>query len=252
MNAIKRATLICSAFLRSGKKLVVASSILTIGALVPMSSAYAAGTATLSLSPASLVKNVGDTVQFDIIANIDPAGDSTNAVQANLDYPASVFDSGTAACGTSLPIQAQNSVSAGVIQLACAAATPVNGTVTVGTVNLHAAAAAAPSSPNVTYRTGAGESAVASAADSSNMLTTTTGGTYTINALTTGGTTPPSSPPPASGSTNSSSKPKAPTTGFTLLAAHPAVTLGVTTASAGLILGSARRVRQLAYKRVNK
>jgi|GEM_PF-4049563 len=253
MSAIRRAALRCSTFLQSGKKsvFIAASTILTIGALAPAGTVFAAGTATLSLSPATLTKNVGDTVQFDIIADIDTGGDSANAVQANLDYPAGVFDSGTATCGTSFPIQAQSVVSGGEVQLACGSSTPVNGTVTVGTVTLHAVAATAPSAPNVTFRTGTGESAVASSVDSSNELTTTTGGTYTINALPTGGggTTTGSG---TGSTTTTSSAPKAPNTGFALLEAHPALTLGVTTLAAGLILGMSRRARQLASERVNK
>jgi hypothetical protein len=254
MKAIRQATLNWCRFLQTGKRVLLmaaVSSILAVGGLGPIGIVHAAGTATLSVLPATLTKNVGDTVQFDIVANIDGAGDPSNAIQANLDYPAGIFDSGTAACGPAMSVQAQASVSGGLIQLACATlGAPVTGIVTVGTVTLHSIAATAPSSPNVTYRTGAGESAVVSSVDSSNMLTTTTGGTYTINTVSAGGSAGGGGT--TGGSTSgTSSSPKAPKTGFALLEANPSVMLGATTLAAGLILGLARRARQLIPERIN-
>jgi hypothetical protein len=147
MKAIRQATLNWCRFLQTGKRVLLMaaiSSILAVGGLGTTGIVHAAGTATLSVSPAALTKNVGDTVQFDIVANIDGAGDPSNAIQANLDYPAGIFDSGTAACGPAMSVQAQASVSGGVIQLACATlGAPVTGIVTVGTVTLHSIAATA-------------------------------------------------------------------------------------------------------------
>lgn len=248
MKTIRRTALNWCGFLQKGKRTIVimaVSSMLAVSGLGTTGIVHAAGTATLSLTPATATKNVGDTVQFDIVVDVDGGGDPANAVQANLDYPAAFFDSGTATCGSTFSLQAQSQVSAGVIKLACAIPggnPPVTGVVTVGTVTLHASAATAPSAPNVTFRLGASESAVTSSVDSSDMLTSNTGGTYTINAVSSGGGTGGTQGGTSGAST---STPAAPNTGFALLEAHPVVTLGVTTLAAGLILGLAQRFRRL-------
>jgi hypothetical protein len=168
------------------------------GALLWSGMAKAAGTATLALSPSAQTVGVGGTIQFNIVATV--TNDSTNGIQANLNYDSTMFDSGTANCGSALALKAQGTVSGGVIRLACLqdvgnSAPPATGTFTVGTITLHAASGGVDTE---TFRVNSDlESSVASTSQGNpNILSGTTGGTYTVDATppNTNITAAPSSP----------------------------------------------------------
>src|SRR4051812_48959459 len=61
--------------------------ILGVGTFFISKIVFAAGTATLSLTPSSGTYAQGDTVSVDVYE--DSGGDTVNAVQANLTFPAS-------------------------------------------------------------------------------------------------------------------------------------------------------------------
>jgi hypothetical protein len=85
----------------------------------------AAGTASLSLTPASATFSQGDSVSVNIYE--DSSSDTINAVQANFSYPSSILSFVGVTDSPAFGIVAQNSVSGGSAQIARGTSTPVSG-----------------------------------------------------------------------------------------------------------------------------
>jgi hypothetical protein len=155
------------------------------GWLVRYGLVRAAGTATLSLSPASSSVTIGSNTTFDVIVNV--TGGATNAIQLDLDYPTGLFDTGSVSCGTDFPTQASPSVGSGIISIGCGVTgSGVSGVHTVAHVSLHSISAGSPGAPNVTFRVnGSSETVVVdptggAGGTPADILSGTTGGTYSV------------------------------------------------------------------------
>src|SRR5581483_4743161 len=94
---------------------------------------FAAGTASLSLSPASGTYSKGGSISVDIVE--DSGSDTVNAVQANFSYPTNLLSYTGVTNSSAFPVEAQSSASGGVVQIARGATTPVSGTQTVATIH---------------------------------------------------------------------------------------------------------------------
>lgn len=134
---------------------------------------FAAGTATLYLSPATGTFAQGDTISVDIYE--DSGTDNVNAVQANLSYPDNLLDFVGITSSPAFNVEAQSTGGGGSVQVARGATTPVSGNQLVATVRFTAAAGG---SANINFTSG---SAVIRSTDNGAQTLTTTGASYTIN-----------------------------------------------------------------------
>lgn len=152
--------------------------------------AYAA--ATLSLSPASATKNIGDVFNVDIVVNT--GGDPAAGVSAIVNYDTARLTAVQVTAGTVLagtPLTNTVNSSTGTIQYDTGNLTNnFTGTGTVATIQFRALAAG---SATVNYVFNAGvtsnTSIVAAAGNPTNLLATVNGGVYTIGSGTTTTTT---------------------------------------------------------------
>src|SRR3569833_2031028 len=99
--------------------------------MIPAGHAWAAS-ATLYLSPSSGSVANGDTISVGIREN--SGSQAVNGVQANLTYPASLFDVANIISSSAFSIVAQNSYGNGSIQLGRGALPSVTGDQLVATV----------------------------------------------------------------------------------------------------------------------
>lgn len=151
----------------------------------------AAGTATLSISPASGSVVQGNNLTVGIYE--DSGTDQVNAVQANLSYPASQLSFVSIDASTSaFEINAEGSGGAGSVRIGRGTTTPVSGKQLVAYVTFSATASSGTAA--VTFASGSG---VVRSSDSSYETLTTVPGSYTLTAPT----PPPSTPPPSSTTT---------------------------------------------------
>ncbi len=172
-----------------------------------LKSAQAAGTpGKLYLSPASATIANGGNVTYTI--KVDTGGQTVNAVQANLSYPASLFGAVTIdTISSAFSVQAENTASAGSIRIARATTAPVTGVVDLAKITFTASSAG---SAVITWATG---SAVVESVGNTDILGTSTGSTTTISSPTSPPpptppptTPPPATPPPTSGTTTTTTK----------------------------------------------
>ena len=152
--------------------LVFGAGLLVIAKLV-----FAAGTATLYLSPASGTFAQGDTISIDIYE--DSGTDTVNAVQANLSYPDNLLNFTGITSSSAFNVEAQSTGGNGSVQIARGATTPVSGNQLVATVRFTAAAGG---QANISFTSG---SAVIRSTDNGAQTLTTTGASYTINSQST-------------------------------------------------------------------
>lgn len=158
--------------------------------------AYAA--ASLSLSPASSTKAVGNTFSVDIV--VDTGGDAIGGVTAILTYDTTRLQAQSTALtpgpifGTSVS-PFTNSIDATTGQIrydSGTLGTAYTGRGTLATMTFRAIAVGT-AQVNFTFNPSSttGTSLVAAATGPTNLLTTVNNGTYTITSTGTGGTLPP-------------------------------------------------------------
>lgn len=164
--------------------------------------AAALAATSLSLSPASAAKNIGDVFNVDVV--VDTGGDPAAGVSAILNYDntrltAVQVTAGTVLAGT--PLTNTINSSTGTIQYDTGnLSNNFTGRGTVATIQFRALAAGSATvnyvfNPGVTSNT----SIVAAASSPTNLLTTVNGGTYTIGSATTPPPTPTPTPLPRTG-----------------------------------------------------
>ncbi len=104
----------------------------SIGSIIIFKS-HAAGSSSLTLSPASGSYTVGSTLTVSVN---ETSTDSVNAVEADLTYNSSQLQFTGASCSTTFSLTAEATGSGGTVNLACAREnTTVTGAQTVGTVS---------------------------------------------------------------------------------------------------------------------
>lgn len=183
------------------------SSLIAFAALLLPASQVLAASATLYLSPSSGSVANGDTISVGIREN--SGSQAVNGVQANLTYPASLFDVANVISSSAFSITAQNNYGNGSIQLGRGALPSVSGDQLVATIVFKAKA----SSGTAGVSFAAGSQVAADDGNGTNILSGTSGGNYSLAAPTqSGGST--GSTGSTSGSTGStSSKSKSSGTG---------------------------------------
>lgn len=162
--------------------------------LIKPAQAYAA--ASLSLSPATATKNVGDAFNVDIVLNT--GGDAAAGVTAILTYDTTklqVTSGSQITAGSLFTNPLTNTVNSTIGEIrfdSGSLGTAYTGTGTVATIPFKALAAGN-AAVNFTFNPSSttNTSLVASAASPTNLLTTVNNGTYTISSGTTTTTTPP-------------------------------------------------------------
>lgn len=183
-------------------QLLLASLFLLLSALLYTLPAYAAGSATMYLSPASGSHNVGDT--FSVGVWEDSGSDDINGVQANLSYPANLLTYVSSTVSSTFNIVGENSGGSGSVAIGVAkTAPPVHGAQQVATVNFKVTNSG---SATISFASG---SAVVKPNGGGSLALTTVPGSYNLVAPAPPAQPPPSSPPPASsGSTGGSTSSK--------------------------------------------
>ena len=153
--------------------------------------------ASLSLSPASASKNIGDVFNVDIV--VDTGGDPAAGVSAIVNYDNTRLTAVQGTAGTVLagaPLTNTINSSTGTIQYDTGnLSNNFTGRGTVATIQFRALAVGSATvnyvfNPNSTVNS----SIVAAASSPTNLLTTVNGGVYTIGS---GGVTPTPTPTPA-------------------------------------------------------
>lgn len=134
---------------------------------------FAAGTASLSLTPATATFSQGDTISVNIYE--DSGSDMVNAVQANFSYPSNLLSYTGVTNSSAFSVVAQDSVSGGNAKIARGTTTPVSGNQLVATVRFTATAAG---QVNLSFASG---SAVVRSTDNGAETLTQNGATYSIN-----------------------------------------------------------------------
>jgi hypothetical protein len=144
-----------------------------VAAIIIARLVFAAGTASLSLTPATATFSQGDSVSVSIYE--DSGSDTVNAVQANFSYPASLLSFVGTTDSPAFSVAAQSSVSGGNAQIARGATTAVSGNQLVAIVRFTATGAG---QATLTFT---GGSAVVRSTDNGAEALTTSGASYTIN-----------------------------------------------------------------------
>lgn len=160
-----------------------------VAAILPIAGtaqvAFAAGSASLSLTSSTGTHKVGGTITLTIHATTQ-AGDNADAVQANLSYPSSKLKCSNSdiTVGSAFDVYLPKTVTcgSGSISIGVATSSTLSGTQTVATVTLHVLAA------------GSASVSVASSSDIVNATTSVWNGStpsasYTLTSTTTGGST---------------------------------------------------------------
>lgn len=164
-------------------KLTVAFMALCTPIFLMAPAAFAAGDASLSLSPASGSYTVGDTVTVKVNATA-AAADNANAVSANMTFAGMTNPTvtvNTAAFGLCIAPYAGNSyISGSTIQIPCASTSAFSGTVLVATLTFTASSAG---SPSLTMASGSDIQASGVSVFDGNLAS----GHYTVAAASTGG-----------------------------------------------------------------
>jgi chitodextrinase len=138
-----------------------------------LAASHAAGTATISLSPASSNVSLGSSFTVTIVENSGTT--AVNAVQANLSYDQTKFQFVSVDTSTSpFTLTAQSSGGNGTVNIAIATSTPVTGQQTVAKVTFTAIGLG---STPIDFAAGTG---IADATNNTDVLGTSTGGSYTI------------------------------------------------------------------------
>lgn len=165
--------------------------LLTLGALVlvlaiKLSFASSVFAASMSLSPATLSRNVGDEFSVDIV--VDPEGEESSGATAIVDYDTTILQAELVTAGTAFTQELENSIdpTAGQIRYdAGVLGTTVSSRSTLATIKFKAIAAGVAAvtivfDPNSTTDT----SIVAAASGPTNLLTegNVNNGSYTISA----------------------------------------------------------------------
>lgn len=145
----------------------LAAIVLCASAVLVSKMVFAAGTATLSLTPASGTFSQGTTLNVDIYE--DSGSDTVNAVQANFSYPTSMLNYTGVTNSSGFTVEAQSSASGGVIRIARGATTPVSGNQLVATVHFSIIAGG---TANLTFGTTTGSAVVRSTDNNAETLTT--------------------------------------------------------------------------------
>jgi hypothetical protein len=161
MKKITKINLLCLSLIAFGAAAVIVARLV-----------FAAGTATLSLTPATGTFSQGDTVSVNIYE--DSGGDTVNAVQANFSYPSSLLSFVGITDSSAFGVVAQNSVSGGNAQIARGATTAVSGNQLVATVRFTALAGG---NVNLSFT---GSSAVIRSTDNGAETLTTNDAAYTL------------------------------------------------------------------------
>jgi hypothetical protein len=164
--------------------LAVSAGLIVFGYLITR--IFAAGSATLYLTPASGSYAIGSSVNVQVWANTGT--DPSNAVEADLSYPQAqlqfVSIDGT---GSAFGIPAAGSGGSGSVTIArgvTGGQPPVTGAALVATVKFNVIASG---SAPITFKN---SSAIVRSTDSTNILNTTVGATYSIAAAATPTPTP--------------------------------------------------------------
>ncbi len=147
-------------------------SVLAFAQLMSVPSALAAS-ATLYLSPASSSVSNGSILTVNVREN--SGAEPVNSVQANLSYPADLFDFVSISSSSAWSVVAQNSGGGGSVQIARGALPAVSGDQLVASVRFKAKKDAGTASVNFN-----GDSAVVSANSNSDIKSAANGGKYTL------------------------------------------------------------------------
>lgn len=159
----------------------------------------AAGSATLSLTPASGSYRVGDTVTVTVQEN--SGTDAVNAVQADLNYSGTLQHVSTNLSSSAFTLVGTNTAGGGSVKLGLASTTNRTGQQTVAVVTFRAISAG---TSTISF---AGTSAIVRASDVFNVLGPTSGATYTISGNTTTPTPTPTAKPTGTTTTTTTTKP---------------------------------------------
>jgi hypothetical protein len=188
VNANRRLSPLAKPHFQIATAAAVALAVTVLGYMVAGS--FAAGPASLYLSPASGTYTTGQAVNVQIMVNT--GGQSVNAIQADFTYPATKLQfqsiDGT---GSVMGIDASSTGGNGSVSIARGNTSPYTGTGLVATVHFTALAAG---SAALTF---SNSSAVVRSTDNTNILGTATGANYTLAAPATPTPTPtPKTPTP--------------------------------------------------------
>lgn len=182
------------------KKIIIFISLIGLISLIRPIKAYAA--ASLSLSPASASKLIGEVFNVDVV--VDTGGDPAAGVSAIVNYDTAHLTAVQVTAGTVLagtPLTNTINSSTGTIQYDTGnLSNNFTGRGTVATIQFRALAAGSATvnyvfNPNSTVNS----SIVAAAASPTNLLTTVNGGVYTIGSGITPSPTPTPTPLPRTG-----------------------------------------------------
>ncbi|MBI4033675.1 hypothetical protein HY379_01620 [Candidatus Saccharibacteria bacterium] len=136
--------------------------------------AFAAGSATLYLSPASASVASGSNLVVKVYEDSGSTG--VNAVQANLTYPTNLLSYVSYASSSAFSVEAENpGGNSGSLRFARGSITPRTGAQLVVTITFKAVTGSG--TANVSFASG---SSVINSTDNSDILSGTTGGKYTL------------------------------------------------------------------------
>ncbi len=153
--------------------LIIAASVWIAGGIFMAGAAQAAGSGTLTLTPASGTYTVGQAIVVSVYANT--GGAPINAVEADVAYPQQKlqFES-LDTSASAFSIAAAGSGSGGTVQVARGNIQPVTGRVLVAVINFKVIAAGSAALHFLA------SSALVTSTDNTNALGSTSGAAYTL------------------------------------------------------------------------
>jgi hypothetical protein len=159
----------------SWRALLLATVILgSIGASLFAAAAQAAGTATLSMTPASGAYSIGQTISISVYTNT--GSDPVNAVEADFSYPVSRLQyESIDASDSAFSIGAPSAGGKGKVTIARGTIQPVTGHELVAIVHFKATATGSAALKFLS------SSAVVSSTNNTNLLGITAGASYTLS-----------------------------------------------------------------------
>ncbi len=161
-------------YLSATVKTVIYTAGFVIASFIGIASPVLAASSQLYLSPSSRSVVIGGTLSVGV--RVNTGGDTVNAVQANLSYPADKLDFlSISASGSAFEIQAENSGGGGNVRIARGTLSGAAGDKLVATVNFRAKTDNG--SAAISF---AGGSSVVRSSDNQNTLAGTPGGNYTF------------------------------------------------------------------------
>jgi hypothetical protein len=147
-----------------------------------------AGTASIYLQPAATT--IAQNATFNVAVRVNTNGDTANAVQANLSYPASQLEViGVDYAGSAFDIQAEETLASGSIRLARGANSASTGDLLFATITFRMLAPSGQMA--VDFASG---TAVVRSTDNQDITGTLVGGVYTAASTPTADTVAPTAP----------------------------------------------------------